>query len=82
MKKLFPALAVAVCMSLAGPVLAEAYKMKLNMETAKTMMSNDGTISKESFMKHGGTEAQWNKMDLNKDSRLDANEIKSGFNEK
>ena len=82
MKKLFPVLAVAVCMSLTGPVLAQEHKMKMNMETAKTMMSKDGTISKESFMKHGGTEAQWDKMDLNKDSMLDAHEIKVGFNEK
>ncbi len=73
----------AACISLALSVnAAETQPMQMNMATAKTMMGADGTISKDSFMKHGGNEAAWTKMDLNKDGKLDANEIKLGFNDK
>ena len=82
MKKMFSVLSVVIGLCFAYPALAADQPMKMNMETAKTMMSSDGTISKDSFMKHGGTQAQWEKMDLDKNGLLDAKEIKLGFTEK
>jgi len=82
MRKVFSVLSAVICMSLTYPALAAGQPMKMDMAMAKTMMSSDGTISKDSFMKHGGTQAQWDKMDLDKSGTLDAKEIKLGFTEK
>ena len=82
MRKVFSVLSAVICLSLTYPALAAGQPMKMDMAMAKTMMSSDGTISKDSFMKHGGTQAQWDKMDLDKNGTLDAKEIKLGFTEK
>ena len=82
MRKVFSVLSAVIGLSLTYPALAAGQPMKMDMAMAKMMMSSDGTISKDSFMKHGGTQAQWDKMDLDKSGTLDAKEIKLGFTEK
>ncbi|HOW74324.1 MAG TPA: hypothetical protein PK959_00030 [Candidatus Competibacteraceae bacterium] len=68
---------------ISGLALSTAFAQGFNMSTAKIMDANqDGTITKEEYMKHSNDMAAWTKMDTNKDGVLDAQEIKVGFNDK
>lgn len=68
---------------ISGLALSTAFAEPFNMSTAKIMdANNDGTITKEEYMKHSNDMAAWTKMDTNKDGVLDENEIKVGFNDK
>jgi hypothetical protein len=78
MNKLFSGLAVAVIVCASFPSLARD-----DMDCGHDMMQmknldpdNDGTVSKEEFMK--AHEAMWDKMKKNKDGLVDVKEMQMG----